>query len=89
MPYIMGANITTLGDTLLVALLLENQVAVHVVLAELFTITLITLLLLGLLYRPLQERITQITDWILDERRRLAGFVAILFITPILLILVP
>jgi Na+/phosphate symporter len=86
MPYIMGANITTLGDTLLVALLLENQDAVHVVLAELFAITLITLFLLTFFYGPLQVYVTRFTDWVLDSRPRLVSFVSMLFVVPLVLI---
>jgi Na+/phosphate symporter len=89
MPYIMGANITTLGDTLLTAFLVAKPEAVHVVLAELVTITTITLLLIGLCYGWLQHNVTRATDWILDDRRRLAGFVALLFAVPILLVLLP
>ncbi|MCB0878347.1 MAG: hypothetical protein KDC46_05130 [Thermoleophilia bacterium] len=89
MPYIMGANITTLGDTLLTAFLVENPAAIHVVLAELVTITAVTLVLLTFFYPRLQVQVTRITDWILDERRRLVGFVAFLFITPIVLVLLP
>jgi solute carrier family 34 (sodium-dependent phosphate cotransporter) len=89
MPYILGANITTLGDTLLVALLLKHPPAVQVVLLELAAITVITVALLALAYRPLQEQVTRATDWILDTRPRLVGFVAMLFATPIVLILLP
>jgi hypothetical protein len=85
----MGANITTLGDTLLTAFLVAKPEAVHVVLAELVTITTITLLLIGLCYGWLQHNVTRATDWILDDRRRLAGFVALLFAVPILLVLLP
>lgn len=88
MPYIMGANITTLGDTLLVALLLDNQDAVHVVLAELITITVITLLLLTFAYGFLQVQVTRFADWILDARPRIFGFIAFLFVVPMLLIFV-
>jgi hypothetical protein len=86
MPYIMGANITTLGDTLLTAFLVGDPVAVHVVLAELICITVITLLLLGFCYGWLQDRVTRFTDWILDARPRLAGFVGVLFAVPLALI---
>ncbi len=88
MPYIMGANITTLGDTLLTAFLVDKPEAVHVVLAELMTITAITLLLLALCYDWLQVHVTRLTDWILDERARLTGFVLIVFLVPIALVLV-
>lgn len=89
MPYIMGANITTLGDTLLTAFLVHRPEAVHVVLVELIAITIITLIWIGFFYHPLQRHITNLTDWILDSRKRLIGFVAILFITPLVLILLP
>lgn len=88
MPYIMGANITTLGDTLLTAFLVERPEAVHVVLAELFAITTITVLLLAFAYGRLQVQVTRFTDWILDERPRLVGFVATLFALPVLLLFV-
>jgi hypothetical protein len=88
MPYIMGANITTLGDTLLTAFLVGDPVAVHVVLAELVCITVVTLLLLGFCYGWLQDRVTRLTDWILDARPRLVGFVGVLFVVPLSLIFV-
>ena len=87
MPYIMGANITTLGDTLLTAFLVGTPDAVHVVLAELVTITVITLLLLAFAYGFLQVQVTRFTDWILDSRPRLVSFIATLFVVPLLLIL--
>lgn len=89
MPYIMGANITTLGDTLLTAFLVENPAAIHVVLTELVTITFVTLLLLFFVYEWLQVTVTRVTDWILDERWRLASFVGLLFATPLVLVLLP
>lgn len=87
MPYILGANITTLGDTLLTAFLVEKPDAVHVVLAELFCITVITVVLLALCYRPLQEWVTRFTDWILDSRTRTTAFIGVLFVVPLLLII--
>lgn len=86
MPYIMGANITTLGDTLLTAFLVGRLDAIHVVLAELFTITVITVLLLAFFYPTLQVQVTKFTDWILDSRPRLITFIATLFVVPLLLI---
>lgn len=87
MPYILGANITTLGDTLLAAFLVGRPEAVHVVLAELACITLITVLLLTFAYPQLQDRVTRFADWVLDSRPRLAGFVAVLFAVPLTLII--
>jgi hypothetical protein len=87
MPYILGANITTLGDTLLTAFLVGKPEAVHVVLAELSCITVVTLLLLTTSYAQLQVGVTRFTDWILDSRTRLGCFVGVLFVVPLLLIL--
>jgi Na+/phosphate symporter len=88
MPYIMGANITTLGDTLLTAFLVGNPVAVHVVLAELACITVVTMILLTFFYPQLQDRVTRFSDCVLDERPRLVGFVAVLFVVPLTLIFI-
>jgi len=87
MPYIMGANITTLGDTLLTAFLVERPEAIHVVLAELVTITVITVFLLAFFYPTLQVQVTRFTDWILDSRSRLIAFIATLFIVPLVLVI--
>ncbi len=87
MPYIMGANITTLGDTLLTAFLVGEVEAIHVVLAELVTITVITVVLLAFFYATLQVQVTRFTDWILDARPRLFALIATLFVVPLLLVL--
>ena len=63
--YIAGANVTTLADTLLTAVLLGNADAVRVVLAELLGVAAITLLLLAFLYGPLQRSLIAIIDTIL------------------------
>ncbi len=43
LPYIMGANITTLADTLVVAMLQPTPVAAQVVLAEAIGVTIVSL----------------------------------------------
>ena len=43
LPYIAGANITTLADTLVAAILLGNQDAVRVVVAVTLSVTVWTL----------------------------------------------
>jgi hypothetical protein len=69
-PYIMGANISTLGDTLLGAALLGSTGPVAVVLAELIGITLVTLILMFFFYRPVQKTTLKIArtvsenDWL-------------------------
>ncbi|MDX6593901.1 MAG: hypothetical protein QOJ13_3097 [Gaiellales bacterium] len=87
LPYIMGANIMTLGDTLMAALLIGNPDAPKVVVAELLGVSAITLLLLAFAYQPLTEATVRLTDWMLVSKVRLGGFVAALFCVPLTLVL--
>jgi Na+/phosphate symporter len=82
-PYIAGANITTLADTLVAAMILGNPVGVQVVLAEAIGVAVITLLLLAFAYRPLQTTVMALDEWIVATTPRLVAFVAILFLMPI------
>jgi len=82
-PYIMGANITTLADTLVAAMLLGSSVGVQVVLAGTIGVTVVTLFLLAFLYRPLQRAIMALDEWIVAKTPRLVIFVGILFVTPV------
>jgi solute carrier family 34 (sodium-dependent phosphate cotransporter) len=85
-PYIMGANITTLADTLVAAMLLANPVAVQVVLTEAIGVSIVTLFLLAFLYRPLQSGVMALDQWIVATTPRLVLFVAVLFLTPVALL---
>lgn len=82
-PYIAGANITTLADTLVAAMILGNPVGVQVVLAEAIGVGVITLLILAFAYRPLQRGIMALDEWIVATTPRLVLFVAGLFILPV------
>jgi sodium-dependent phosphate cotransporter len=82
-PYIAGANITTLADTLVAAMILGNPIGVQVVLAEAVAVALITVALLAFLYRPLQRGVMALDEWIVATTPRLVVFVAGLFILPI------
>jgi solute carrier family 34 (sodium-dependent phosphate cotransporter) len=82
-PYIAGANITTLADTLVAAMILGNPVGVQVVLAEAIGVGVITLLILAFGYRPLQRGIMALDEWIVATTPRLVFFVAGLFILPV------
>ena len=57
-PYIMGANITTFIDTLIAAILLGNPVAIKVVLIQMLSVALISLVILSTNFR-LYERLIQ------------------------------
>jgi len=87
-PYIMGANITTLADTLVVGILTGNDVAPRVVLAVAIGVTCSTLLLLVFAYRPVRGLVFSLQATILANRRTLVAFVAVLFICPVLLLFV-
>jgi sodium-dependent phosphate cotransporter len=88
-PYIMGANITTLADTLVAAMLLPDGAgSVHVVLALAIAVTIVTVLLLAFAYRPLQRGIMAIDEWVVGSSVRLWLFVGVLFLVPVALMVV-
>jgi hypothetical protein len=87
MPYIMGANITTLADTLVAAMILGKPGGVQVVLAEAIAVALITIFYLVFLYRPLQRVIMALDEWVVGTTRRTIGFVGVLFVLPLILLL--
>ena len=86
LPYIAGANITTLADTLVAAVLIGNQDAVRVVVAVSSAVSVWTLLLLAVGYPVVRRALLGIARRVLVSRRRLAGFVGGLFLVPLLLI---
>lgn len=86
LPYIAGANITTLVDTLVAAVLIGNQDAVRVVVAVTLAVSAWTLLLLAFAYPALRKVCLGFAGWALASRYRLAAFVAGLFVVPLALI---
>lgn len=86
-PYIMGANITTFIDTLLAALLLDNPLAFTVVLVEMLSITIVSLFVLILLYRPYHEFMLNVVAWIVADNRNLALFMLTILVVPLILLL--
>ena len=85
-PYIMGANVTTLADTLLAAMLLPDGAgSVHVVLSLAIAVSIVTVLLLAFAYRPVQRGIMAIDEWVVGTNVRLWLFVGVLFVVPIAL----
>lgn len=73
-PYIMGANISTFIDTLLVAVLVQNPLAFTVVLAEMASLAIVALLVLVIRYAVYERSLLRAVDWVLVERRHLAAF---------------
>ncbi len=86
-PYIMGANITTLADTLVAAMLTGHPVAVQIVLAEAIAVSVVTIGYLAVLYRPLKRWVLGLDDWLVETDRRLWVFVTAILATPVLLML--
>ena len=88
LPYIAGANITTLADTLVAAILLGNPIASRVVLAEVIGVGFWTLLLIGLFYPAVRRGCLTVSRATLRSRPRLAMFLAVLFAMPLALVAV-
>lgn len=87
LPYIMGANITTLGDTLLAAFVLGSPAAVRIVLAGLIGSTIVTLLILAFLYEPARYLISRFQLKVISSRPSLLSFTAAIFLIPLSLLL--
>lgn len=85
-PYIMGANITTFIDTLLAAVLLNNPPAFTVVLVEMLSITIVSVFILALIYRPYHKAMLQAVDWIVAHNRHLALFMLTILVVPLILL---
>jgi solute carrier family 34 (sodium-dependent phosphate cotransporter) len=86
LPYIAGANITTLADTLVAAMLVSNPDAARVVLAEMVGVTAWTLVLIGFMYPALCRTALRIARSTLASRTRLAVSLVGLFTVPLLLV---
>ncbi|MDQ4143466.1 MAG: hypothetical protein M3198_06945 [Actinomycetota bacterium] len=85
-PYIMGANITTLGDTMLAAFALHSPAAVRIVLAEVIATSLLSVILLTFFYPQVRSGIWRFQRQMIKNRTRLAAFTAALFMAPLAII---
>ena len=88
LPYIAGANITTLVDTFVAAVLIGDQDAVRVVAAVTLVVTVLTLTLLLTVYPLVRRTLLAAARAILVSNRRLAAFAIGLFAIPLILIAV-
>ena len=87
-PYIMGANITTLGDTMLAAFALDSPAAVRIVLAEVIATTTLSVILLTFFYPQIRRGLWRFQRQMVKSRPRLAAFTAALFVVPIAVIVI-
>jgi Na+/phosphate symporter len=88
LPYIAGANITTLADTLVAAILIGNQDAVRVVVAVTASVTAWTLFLLLCCYPLLRRLCLGVARRVLLSKSHLGAFVAVLLGVPLVLLAV-
>ena len=86
-PYIMGANITTFIDTLLVAILLNNQPAFTIVLVGMTSITIVSIFILVTIFHRYERAMLNFVSWTTSNNRNLALFMMIILILPIILML--
>jgi Na+/phosphate symporter len=87
-PYIMGANITTFVDTLLAAVLLDNPQAFTIVLVEMLSVTLVSVLVLAFFYSFYQHSILRFVNKITESNLNIALFMGAIFFIPVLLVLI-
>lgn len=84
-PYIMGANITTFVDTLLAALMLDNPAAFTVVLVNMVSISIISILILVIFYQQYQGFLLRFVNGVTSRTKNLAIFMFVILITPVIL----
>ncbi|MEJ2747303.1 MAG: hypothetical protein P8183_05250 [Anaerolineae bacterium] len=87
-PYIMGANITTFIDTLLAAVLLNNSQAFTIVLVEMLSITIVSILLLLTVFRRYERAMLNFVGWVTADTRHLALFMTAILVIPFILMLI-
>ena len=87
-PYVLGANITTLADTLFAASVLESGQTGTVVLTVGIMASGVALLVLTLAHRPYVTGVNRAANWASQDRRHLAAFIGAIFAAPIVLLAV-
>jgi sodium-dependent phosphate cotransporter len=86
-PYILGANISTLVDTLVAAALLGDPRAVTVVVTHMICASVVSLLIIVFAYRPYERAISRVLAWTTRRRENFALFMGIIFVIPVALVL--
>jgi hypothetical protein len=83
----MGANITTFIDTLLAAVMLRNPAAFTIVMVEMVSIALVSIVILATIYRYYEHGMLTFVNWLSNSNRNLGLFMVVLFIVPLVLML--
>jgi Na+/phosphate symporter len=87
MPYILGANISTMIDTLAAAGLLAAPLAVTVVVAHMASAIIVSIPIVALAYEPYKRLMSYALEWTMESRRNFGIFLGVFFLIPIALIL--
>jgi Na+/phosphate symporter len=87
-PYIMGCNISTFIDTLMAGLLLGNPAAAVIVLAEMLSVLVVSLVILLLFFGFYERVVLRFVINITRTRKRLTVFLIAIFLLPVALLLV-
>jgi Na+/phosphate symporter len=85
-PYIMGCNVSTFIDTLIVALLVRTPDGFVVVLIEMVAVAFVSLAVIAFGFAAYQRYLDRIVDRALQTRRSLAVTMGILVTVPLLLV---
>jgi sodium-dependent phosphate cotransporter len=88
-PYVLGANIGTLLDTVVVAYVLGTEAGAVAVLALIGWAGLLTGGVLLLLYGPFLDGVADVHDGLQEDRRWFLAFLVALVAAPLLLVLFP
>jgi Na+/phosphate symporter len=86
-PYIMGANITTFIDTLVAAVLIGGSAAFTIVLVEMVSVTLLSIIVLVFSYRLFERSMLRLQEVIISRRRNFAIFLGVMLVVPLVLLL--
>jgi len=86
-PYILGANVSTLIDTLAAGVLLGDPRAMGVVLIHMICGVLISAPIVLLAYHPYERMMSSALAWITRGKKTFALFLGAIFIIPIILVL--
>lgn len=87
-PYIMGANISTFIDTLFAAVLLKDPIAFTVVLTNMVSIAIVSVIVLLTMYRRYEQSMLRLSALIMHNRRNMVFFVIIILALPVFLLLI-
>lgn len=85
-PYVMGCNVSTFIDTLVVALLVQTAEGFTVVLVAMATVAAASLAIIAAGFERYQRQVDRVVDWALRSNRSLAISLATLVVVPLLLV---